>query len=420
MFNRSRRNLASWFTLAMGGILVVFAAAVYYVKVIDELEELDQLLYKKTTVMAASVRTDLDNRQRRVDLDKVPLLGTKVEPLSDSQLVYAGWYDEQKRLVQFFGETPSDRLLVASGFNTIKIHRELWLRRVTLPVYQDGLLIGYMQAAMPLTETEGALAEFRLVLAISVPITLGIIALTGWWLGGVAMQPIRQSYDYLQRFTADASHELRSPLSAIVSNAQYGLLTKSTDPETQRQRLQKIFDIAQSMSILVNDLLFLARYQGRIPIESLQTVDLKILLLQIQDDFLPHPETQHIKLLFTLPNHHVSVLGDANLLRQAVINLLSNACKYTPEGGQVELQLFTQSNWAVIQVVDNGIGIPQDDVPYIFERFYRVDKKRSRKTGGFGLGLAITQQIIQSHGGKINVHSAVNQGATFQVLLPLK
>lgn len=342
MFNRSRRNLASWFSLAMGGILVVFAAAVYYVKVVDELEGVDRLLYKKTTVMAASVKSELHNRQRRVDLDKVPLLGTKVEPLPDSQLVYAGWYDEQKRLVQFFGETPSDRLLVASGFNTIKINSELWLRQVTLPVYQDGLLIGYMQAAMPLTDTEGALAEFRLVLAISVPITLGIIALTGWWLGGVAMQPIRQSYDYLQRFTADASHELRSPLSAIVSNAQYGLLTKSTDPETQRQRLQKIFDIAQSMSILVNDLLFLARYQGRIPIESLQTVDLKILLLQIKDDFLTHPETQHIKLLFTLPNHRISVLGDANLLRQAVINLLSNACKYTPEGGQVELQLFTQ------------------------------------------------------------------------------
>ncbi|MBD2254350.1 sensor histidine kinase [Nostoc parmelioides] len=420
MFNRSRRNLASWFTLAMGGILVVFAAAVYYVKVVDELEELDQLLYKKTTVMAASVRTELDNRRRRLDLDKVPLLGTKVEPLPDSQLVYAGWYDEQKRLVQFFGETPSDRLLVASGFNTIKINRELWLRQVTLPVYQDGLLIGYMQAAMPLTDTEGTLAEFRLVLAISVPITLGIIALTGWWLGGVAMQPIRQSYDYLQRFTADASHELRSPLSAIVSNAQYGLLTKSTDPATQRQRLQKIFDIAQSMSTLVNDLLFLARYQGRIPIESLQTVDLKILLLQIKDDFLLHPETQHIKLLFTLPKYHVRVLGDANLLRQAFINLLSNACKYTPEGGQVELQLFTQSSWSVIQVVDNGIGIPQNDLPYIFERFYRVDKKRSRKTGGFGLGLAITQQIIQSHGGQINVHSVVNQGTTFQVLLPLK
>jgi signal transduction histidine kinase len=83
------------------------------------------------------------------------------------------------------------------------------------------------------------------------------------------------------------------------------------------------------------------------------------------------------------------------------------------------LQLYTQSRWAVIQVTDNGIGIPETDLPYIFERFYRVDKKRSRKTGGFGLGLAITQQIIQSHGGEIRVKSAVGQGSTFQIFLPL-
>ncbi|MBD2344153.1 sensor histidine kinase [Anabaena subtropica] len=420
MFNRSRRNLASWFTLAMGGILIVFAAVVYYVKVLDELEKLDRLLYQKTSVMAASVRSELNNGQRKLDLENVPLLGTMVQPMPDSQLVYARWYDEQKQLIQFFGDNPSDRLLVAGGFNTIKIDSKLWLRQVTLPVYQDGLLIGYMQAATPMTYTEAALAEFRLVLAISVPITLGVIALTGWWLGGVAMQPILQSYDYLQRFTADASHELRSPLSAIVSNAQYGLISKSTDPEAKRQRLQKIFDIAQSMSTLVNDLLFLARYQGRIPIESLQAVDLKILLLQIKDDYLTHSEAQHLTLIFTLQNHNVTIFGDSNLLRQAVINLLSNACKYTLDGGQVQLQLFTQLHWAVIQVMDNGIGIPQEDLPYIFERFYRVDKKRSRKTGGFGLGLAIAQQIIQSHGGKIYVHSIVKKGTTFQVFLPLK
>ncbi|MBD2358909.1 HAMP domain-containing histidine kinase [Tolypothrix sp. FACHB-123] len=420
MFNRSRRNLASWFTLTMGGILIIFAAVVYYWEVIDELEELDRLLYKKTIVMAANVKLEQHNGQQQVDLEHVPLLGSMVLPLPDSQLVYAAWYDRQKQLVQFFGTIPSDRLLVSAGFDTIKTDSNIWLRQVTLPVYQDGVLIGYLQAAMPMTATEHALTEFRLVLAISVPITLGIVALTGWWLGGLAMQPIRHSYDHLQRFTADASHELRSPLTAIISNAQYGFLSNSTTLEIQRQRFHKISDIAKSMSNLVNDLLFLARNQNQLPKEFLQEIDLKNLLLKIADDYHTQPDAQHLSLVSQLPNYGITVIGEPNLLRQAVINIINNACKYTPAGGQVELQLLTQSHWAMIKIIDNGIGIPAEDLPYIFERFYRVDKKRSRKTGGFGLGLAIAQQIIQSHGGQISIKSKLKEGTSVQIVLPLK
>ncbi|ODG99759.1 two-component sensor histidine kinase [Nostoc sp. KVJ20] len=420
MFNRSRRNLASWFTLTMGSILIIFAAGVYYWEVIDKLEELDRLLYKKTSLMAANVKLEVHNGQRQLNLEYVPLLGSMVQPLPDSQLVYASWYDEQKQIVQFFGTIPSDRLSVSGGFDTIKTDSKVWLRQVTLPVYQNGLLIGYLQAAMPMTATESALAEFRMVLAISAPITLAVIALTGWWLGGLAMQPIRHNYDHLQRFTADASHELRSPMTAIISNAQYGFLSKSTDIELQRQRFQKIYDIAKSMSVLVKNLLFLARYQGKLPTESLQLIDLNNLLLQITDDYATQPDAQHLNLVSKLPNNSITVLGDADLLRQVVINLLNNSCKYTPAGGQVQLHLFTQSRWAIIQIIDNGIGIPEADLPYIFERFYRVDKKRSRQTGGFGLGLAIAQQIIQAHSGKISIKSVFKEGTTLQIALPLK
>ncbi|MBD2204823.1 two-component sensor histidine kinase [Calothrix sp. FACHB-1219] len=420
MFNRSRRNLANWFTLTMGSILIIFAAVVYYSEVIDELEELDRLLYKKTIVMAANVKLEQHNGQQQVDLEHVPLLGSMVLPLPESQLVYAAWYDRQKQLVQFFGTIPSDRLLVSGGFDTIKTDSKVWLRQVTLPVYQDGVLIGYLQAAMPMTATETALAEFRLVLAISVPITLGIVALTGWWLGGLAMQPIRHSYDSLQRFTADASHELRSPLTAIISNAQYGFLSNSTALEIQRQRFHKIFDIAKSMSTLVNDLLFLARNQSQLPKEFLQEIDINNLLLKITDDYLTQADAQHLSLVSHLPNYTINILGEPNLLRQAVINILTNACKYTPAGGQVELSLFKQSHWAIIKIIDNGIGIPAEDLPYIFERFYRVDKKRSRKTGGFGLGLAIAQQIIQFHGGQINIKSVLKEGTSVQIILPIK
>jgi signal transduction histidine kinase len=408
----------------MGSILVVFAGVLYYHAVLDELQNVDLLLYKKSRVMAVNAKYDLLKKQ--LDLENVPILGSNVPPLG-SEIVYARWYDTKGQMVQFFGTRPPERLITTSGFHTIKITpfswkgipSTIWLRELTLPVYQDSMLIGYLQIAIPLTSAQDNLAQLRLVLLLTVPITLGIITLAGWFLGGLAMQPIRESYNQLQRFTADASHELRSPLAAIISNAQYGFLSQSSNQETHHQRYHKISNIAKLMSNLVNNLLFLARHQGRLSAESLQQLDLRAELVQIADEYPTQEVAQNINFTYTLPTSSVMVLGDADLLRQAVVNLLNNACKYTPVGGQVQLRLLVQSHWAVIAVIDNGIGIPEADLPYIFERFYRVDKKRSRTDGGYGLGLAIVQQIVSAHGGYMNVKSLVGKGSTFQIVLPL-
>jgi signal transduction histidine kinase len=415
MFDRSRRNLARWFTFSMGSILVVFAGTLYYVEAVDELEKLDLLLYRKTRVIATNVK--YNRRTETVNLENVPLLGNNTR-LLDTELAYARWYSLDGQLKQFFGSLGNKQLISSSGLETIKSDTP-WIRQITLPVYQKQELIGYLQIGIPLTTTQNNLAELRLVLAIAVPVSLGIIGVTGWLLAGIAMQPIRQAYSQLQRFTADASHELRAPLAAILTNAQVGLITPVRDGSQQLLRLEKITQLVESISNLVSNLLFLARHEGQFATDSLQKIALTNLLQKIALDYQIAAQEKSLNFTYDLPDQPIQILAEPTLLTQAIINLLTNAGKYTPAGGKVELRLFKRSPDVIIEIEDSGIGIPEADLPHIFERFYRVDSDRSRHTGGFGLGLAIAKQIIEAHGGEIFVDSQLEKGTIFTLQLPL-
>ncbi|OCQ98855.1 two-component sensor histidine kinase [Nostoc sp. MBR 210] len=434
MFSRSRRNLARWFTLSMGSILVIFAAILYFLEAKDQLRAFDQELYSTSQLMAAGVEDGLYQEQQRISLEDVPILGGEALPFNN-KIIYARWYTPKKQLLEFFGVIPSEKLNNQLGFQTIKLDKATekahqagdrvstsigqskLLRQLTVPVFQDKQLIGYLEIAASLTPVEETLWSLRLFLIVGVPIALSVIGLTGWFLGGMAMQPIRQSYEQLQRFTADASHELRTPLQAIRNHAQFGLL-EPIDPGQQQSSLENIDQIAESMGMLISDLLFLARNEGKLKPEALKLVNLVSWLETLVEEYADSAKAKNLEFTSEFPQQLVMLRINPDLMRQAVRNILNNACRYTPSGGKVHLRVFLVSRWVVIEVQDSGIGIPEVDLPHIFERFYRVDSVRSRHTGGFGLGLAIVQQIVQAHGGEIRAVSRLGEGSTFQITLP--
>ncbi|GAB4442729.1 MAG: ATP-binding protein [Cyanobacteria bacterium J069] len=426
LFNRSRQNLAYWFTLSMGSILVGFAGLLYLREARDRLQAFDTELYNTALIMAGGVEEIRYQNIRRIDLESVPLLGNDTLAL-DTYLRFARWYTPERQLLQFVGEIPAATLEAPPGFVTLNLAEPPTLaqpsspqmfRQLTLPVRRGEEILGFLQIAAALDPVQQPLQELRLFLAIGVPVALGAIALTGWILGGVAMQPIRQSYQQLQQFTADASHELRAPLAGILSNAQVGLM-EPVDPQEQSARLQSIVNIAEFMSALVSQLLFLARQDGNLPFDQLQSIDLGHLLQQLVEATQPQAVASQLTLVCTIPDAPVRVLAEPDLLHLAIANLLSNACRYTPAGGQIDLILTQQPPRAIIQVQDTGIGIDAANLPHIFDRFYRADTVRSRQTGGVGLGLAIARHIVEAHQGQISVTSQPHHGSTFTIQLPL-
>jgi len=215
-----------------------------------------------------------------------------------------------------------------------------------------------------------------------------------------------------QRLLADVSHELRTPLTTIRGNLDLMRRMGDNDPES----LGAIQIEIERMTRLVGDLLLLARADsGGLPLEH-KLVELDNILFDVYRQVRMLEPPVEFELIEV---DQVTVLGDSDRLKQLFLNLVENAVKYTPPGGAVSLSLYKEADWTFFEVTDTGVGIPTENLPHIFDRFYRVDKSRARAQGGSGLGLSIAQWIAQAHGGAIHVNSQVGEGTTFKVSLPL-
>jgi len=228
---------------------------------------------------------------------------------------------------------------------------------------------------------------------------------------------LEKAFQRQKQFTSDASHELRTPLAVIEAESTLAL-QKERPPSDYRQSLEIVSREARRMSSLIDQLLTLARADAGKEQWNFAEVELGELISNLSTDV--EILCQEKGLSFQLgQTQDLVVKGDEARLRELFMNLLDNAIRYTPAPGTVSLSLRREGQMAVVAIMDTGIGIQAEDIPFIFERFYRVGKSRSRAEGGSGLGLAICRHIAEAHGGKIEVESQVGAGSTFSVWLPL-
>lgn len=233
------------------------------------------------------------------------------------------------------------------------------------------------------------------------------------------IQRLETSFGALRRFTADASHELKTPLAVLRADVERAMAVKTRSTE-QMVALEEALQETRRMSDLVDSLLTLARAdEGRFDLHR-ETVELELLVRDVVETANILGENAGITVSLN-EFEPATVSGDATRLRQLFLNLVTNAIKYTPRGGSVDIALARRGSQVHFTVKDTGIGISAADVPFVFERFWRADRVRSRtaERGGFGLGLAISQWIAQAHGGTLTVQSRLHRGSTFEVTLPI-
>ena len=217
-----------------------------------------------------------------------------------------------------------------------------------------------------------------------------------------------------QRFVADVSHELRSPLTAVRGNLDLLRRGAAADSDARDTGLEAIDSEVRRMSRMVADLLLLAQADAGVPIAK-ESVEVDTLMLDVYRQ--ARMSADGVKVSLGAEDQAI-ILGDRDRLKQALLNLVGNAIKYTPSGGEVKLSLQKDEEWVRIAVRDTGIGIAPENIPHLFDRFYRVDKARARDAGGAGLGLAIAKSVVDAHSGKITVESQVGKGSTFTIWLP--
>jgi signal transduction histidine kinase len=439
----------------LGGLFIFFGAVAYVVVTILLYNQIDNSLERTAEQLITQVRLDTSGAMGGIITPNLKLT---------SNILVQVWDHEE--LVDYSPglggvKIPLDRTGFTSdlpSYRDVTFQEDIHLRVLSVPLVSEGRLVGVVQVATNLDVVDSARENLLSVLAFTTVLGVIISALAsqasvkqflspletitsaadqinraddlsrrvpydgppedeiGHLVGAInqTLERLEVLFTSQQRFITDVSHELRTPLTVIKGNVDLMRRMKNYDSES----LDSIDQEALRLTRLVTDLLLLAKAEaGSLPLTK-APVELDTLLLEVFSEMRVLAANKVQVKLTDIDQLQVS--GDRDRLKQVFINLIANAIHYTPAGGEVFLSLSRSGENAKLIVRDTGPGIPAEDLPYIFERFYRAEKSRTRSSaGGFGLGLSIAHWIVEQHGGKIEVRSHEGEGTTFAVWLPL-
>jgi two-component system, OmpR family, manganese sensing sensor histidine kinase len=327
------------------------------------------------------------------------------------------WFDTQGNLITQQGKAVLTLPLLPNKIVQVQTGK-ISIQAVTVPIIKNdhGEVIGYVRVSQSLEEFHETLEKLDWGLGGGIIITLVLSSISGIFLTRQAMQPIEDSFQRLKQFTADASHELRSPLMAIKINAELPLEYPEEISPKDAEKFQAIVSATNQMTRLTEDLLLLAR-TDKVPNQHQDIINITSILENLIQLYKPQFAAKQINFTSQLMEN-LQLIGDSVQLTRLFTNLVENAIYYTPLGGAVEIQANRVNSQIYVRVKDTGVGIAPKDIDKVFERFWRADQSRSYWSGGSGLGLSIAQAIAQNHGGLINVTSQLEVGSCFIVRLP--
>ncbi len=472
MFQATRRRLALWYTTITAMFLLVFAGGFYSYVHNTLVERIDDTLKHVVEVVDRSIAAAEqpislnqwlhynesaefpESTEPPESIGSLKSLAVTQDQLEEDHIDLE-WFSPAGDLIR---DTLSSHLGIPlnphSHIETVYLNSGAGLRQITTPIQVGHQLLGYLRVSHPWFEVTKPIQQLSLDLTLGLILMVASAAAIGWFLSGLAMAPVRESYQRLKQFTADASHELRSPIASLQTNVQVALADPDLDPQT-RQTWQILERTTQRLGRLVEDLLFLARQDHQPQPLRRISCPLDEILLEVIEEQEPLAQERNIDLHLEIEPNHPSfpqpsdsgsrsqeagedlfqVWGDPDQLIRLFTNLITNAIQYTPTGGNVQVELQRLAKPGIpqlqIQVKDTGIGIPAEAIPHVFDRFYRLDQARShtcsaphsqqdlsRSAVGSGLGLAIAQVIVSNHQGQIRVESHPGVGSTFSVMLP--
>jgi OmpR-family two-component system manganese-sensing sensor histidine kinase len=450
LFQSTRRRLALWYTTVTAVLLLLFATGVYlYVRstLIDRID--DTLKHVIEVVDRSLVIQPLAATEGSYGVNVDASFTRKVDAVEDDRIDLEWFNPEGILLWSTFPELLDVPLHPNRNGETVYLSDDRIYRQIVQRVELRQRVLGYLRVSHPWFEVTKPIRQLTLDLMIGIGLMILSGGAIGWWLSGIAIEPIINSYSSLKQFTADASHELRNPIATIQTNVQLALAYPEAEPQLQQQQLRVIERLTQKLGRLVNDLLFLARSDSGIIQLDRQPVPLDALLIEVIEEQKIVAAQQNIFLSLhivepkfegdgSVESEDIFTLqGDWDGLARLFTNLIANAIEHSakvktqPASVEIELKLLKRTSKTMrvregnrqynlqVKVTDNGSGIPENALPHIFDRFYRVDLARSHSdSSGAGLGLAIALAIVENHYGQIRVDSIVDRGTTFTVTLP--